>query len=138
MSLGDHFRELRNRLLVASLAVAALSVVGWVFYDSIIAFFIAPIEAVSRQRGDDDLVTSDDGAPGRVEVAQDRPVVARVVLQLLGAEDGDPVQLHEQHQEAQQQADAELGDLVAHAPALAVRCAATLLSEMRSSRASST
>lgn len=57
MSLGDHFRELRNRVLVASLAVAALSVVGWVFYDQIIAFFVAPIEAVSAERGDDELVT---------------------------------------------------------------------------------
>lgn len=56
MSLGEHFRELRNRLLVSVLAVVALAVVGWYWYEEIIAFVMAPIQAVADQRGDD-LVT---------------------------------------------------------------------------------
>ena len=56
MSLGEHFRELRNRLLVSVLAVVALAVVGWYWYEEIIAFVMAPIQAVGEQRGDD-LVT---------------------------------------------------------------------------------
>lgn len=57
MSLGEHFRELRNRLLVSCLAVAALAVVGWHWYEEIIAVVIAPIEAVAAERGEGDVVT---------------------------------------------------------------------------------
>jgi sec-independent protein translocase protein TatC len=56
MSLGEHFRELRNRLLIASLAIAALAVVGWYWYDQIFAFVNAPILAVARERGDDEVM----------------------------------------------------------------------------------
>ncbi len=56
MTLGAHFRELRNRLLVSVVAIAALAVVGWYWYDEIITFVMAPIQAVGEERGDD-LVT---------------------------------------------------------------------------------
>lgn len=56
MALGEHFRELRNRLLISSLAIAALAVVGWYWYDEIFAFFNAPIVEVARQRGDDEVM----------------------------------------------------------------------------------
>jgi sec-independent protein translocase protein TatC len=56
MSLGEHFRELRNRLLISVVAIAALSVVGWYWYDQIIAFVMQPIQAVAEERGDE-LVT---------------------------------------------------------------------------------
>ena len=53
MSLGDHFRELRNRLTVRVLAIGVLSVVGWYWYDEIIAVVTAPIDAVAAERGDE-------------------------------------------------------------------------------------
>lgn len=56
MSLGEHFRELRNRLTIAAVAVVALSVVGWYWYHEIFAFFNAPIVAVAEQRGDDEVM----------------------------------------------------------------------------------
>lgn len=57
MSLGEHFRELRNRLLISVLAITALSVVGWYYYPEIIAFVMEPIRRVAQERGGDDLVT---------------------------------------------------------------------------------
>jgi len=57
MSLGEHFRELRNRLLISVVAIAALAVAGWYWYEEIIAFVMAPIQAVAAERGGDDLVT---------------------------------------------------------------------------------
>ena len=36
MSLADHFRELRNRVIMAGLAILAGAVVGWIYYDPII------------------------------------------------------------------------------------------------------
>lgn len=56
MSLADHFRELRNRLLVSVLAVLAASIVGWVFYDELYSFIMQPMEDYSRSRPGDSLV----------------------------------------------------------------------------------
>jgi sec-independent protein translocase protein TatC len=53
MSLGEHFRELRNRLLVSCIAIAALSAVGWYFYQDIVDVIAAPVHAVARERGDE-------------------------------------------------------------------------------------
>lgn len=55
MSLGEHFRELRNRLTISLLAVAALAVVGWYLFDEIFEFVNAPIMDVARERGDEEV-----------------------------------------------------------------------------------
>jgi len=52
MTLAEHFRELRNRLLVSALAVAAASVVGWMYYEPLFDYIMAPLEAVAAERGD--------------------------------------------------------------------------------------
>lgn len=56
MSLGEHFRELRNRLLISTVAVVALSVIGWYWYQEIIDVVAAPVQRVAEERGDE-LVT---------------------------------------------------------------------------------
>lgn len=56
MSLGEHFRELRNRLTIALLAVAVFAVVGWYYYPQIFAFVNAPIVAVAEARGQDEVM----------------------------------------------------------------------------------
>lgn len=43
MSLGDHFKELRRRLVFAGLAVFAGAVVGWVIYAQVFAIVTEPI-----------------------------------------------------------------------------------------------
>jgi sec-independent protein translocase protein TatC len=51
MSLGDHLRELRNRLIVAMIAVILGGVVGWLAYDWLLTSLSEPLLALSRQRG---------------------------------------------------------------------------------------
>lgn len=55
MSLGEHFRELRNRLLISAIAVTALAVVGWYLYEPLIDVVTAPVSEV--RASDDRLVT---------------------------------------------------------------------------------
>jgi sec-independent protein translocase protein TatC len=43
MSLVSHFDELRRRLFKSAVAIAALSVVGWIFYETIVHRLAAPI-----------------------------------------------------------------------------------------------
>lgn len=38
MSLGEHFREFRNRLLIAVLAIAVGGLIGWMLYDPVTLF----------------------------------------------------------------------------------------------------
>ncbi|MFX0539736.1 twin-arginine translocase subunit TatC [Ornithinimicrobium sp. Y1847] len=56
MSLGEHFRELRNRLIISVIAVIAAAVIGWYLYQFVIDFLTEPIERVREERGDE-LVT---------------------------------------------------------------------------------
>jgi sec-independent protein translocase protein TatC len=49
MPLVEHLRELRSRLVKASLAILAGMVVGWIYYDAIFAWLSAPFEAVVEQ-----------------------------------------------------------------------------------------
>ena len=42
MTLGEHLSELRRRLIICILAVAASGVVAWFFYDQILHFMVAP------------------------------------------------------------------------------------------------
>lgn len=49
MSLGDHFRELRRRLVIAGLAVVAGGVVGWMIYPRVFALLTEPITEFQRE-----------------------------------------------------------------------------------------
>lgn len=51
MSLADHFREARNRFVIALLGVVACAVLGWIYYDPILGLILDP---VSDLRNDDD------------------------------------------------------------------------------------
>lgn len=42
MSLGDHLRELRRRVVIAAVAVLVLSVLGWIYYPEIYGRLAAP------------------------------------------------------------------------------------------------
>lgn len=44
MSVGDHLRELRDRLIVSAIAVVIGSVVGWFLFDHLFALVTYPIE----------------------------------------------------------------------------------------------
>ena len=50
MSLGDHLRELRRRVLVAAGAIAVGSVLGWVEYDWLFNRIMAPLRKVAAER----------------------------------------------------------------------------------------
>lgn len=50
MSLGDHLRELRNRVLIAALAITIAGVLGWIFYDHVINALTKPITDLANQR----------------------------------------------------------------------------------------
>lgn len=50
MSLGDHLRELRRRLVISALAIAVLSVLGWLQYDRLFDALMAPLREVAAQR----------------------------------------------------------------------------------------
>lgn len=51
MPLGDHLRELRRRLVISLLGLLAASILGWYFYDQIVAFISAPVDAVRDAEG---------------------------------------------------------------------------------------
>lgn len=42
MSLIEHLKELRNRLLLAAVAIVIGAVVGWIFYEKIFSFLTVP------------------------------------------------------------------------------------------------
>ncbi|MEI2641384.1 MAG: twin-arginine translocase subunit TatC [Candidatus Nanopelagicales bacterium] len=46
MPLADHLRELRRRLVISIIAIAAGSVVGWIYYTQIFDVIARPIEQV--------------------------------------------------------------------------------------------
>lgn len=49
MPLVEHLRELRSRLVKASLAIIAGMVIGWIYYAAVFAWLSAPFEAVVAQ-----------------------------------------------------------------------------------------
>ena len=51
MSLAEHVKEFRNRALVAFAAIVALSVVGWIQFDSIVRWLAQPMIAAAKERG---------------------------------------------------------------------------------------
>lgn len=63
MSLPDHLRELRSRLVKSALAILLCAVVGWIFYPQIFAFLAEPINQVvaeARAAGRDVTLTITD------------------------------------------------------------------------------
>ncbi|MEP7368508.1 MAG: twin-arginine translocase subunit TatC [Dermatophilaceae bacterium] len=50
MSLGDHLRELRRRVIIAAAAIAVGSVLGWVKYDWLFNQIMEPLRKVARER----------------------------------------------------------------------------------------
>lgn len=51
MALLDHFKELRNRLLLAAAAVFVGLCVGWYYYEDIADFLMQPVRDVAEARG---------------------------------------------------------------------------------------
>ncbi|HZX99274.1 MAG TPA: twin-arginine translocase subunit TatC [Dermatophilaceae bacterium] len=50
MSLGDHLRELRRRFVIAAVAIAIGSALGWVEYDRLFNAIMAPLRKVAAER----------------------------------------------------------------------------------------
>lgn len=53
MPLRDHLAELRTRLIISALAIAAGAVVGWVFFDQIFAWITGPFYDVVQEAQQD-------------------------------------------------------------------------------------
>ena len=49
MSIGDHLRELRNRLFISALGVLVMSVVGYLLYDQAFSLITRPIDAANAR-----------------------------------------------------------------------------------------
>lgn len=56
MSLGDHLRELRRRVLICALALVLGSVAGWFLFDAVYAHLTEPLLDIARQRGDEKTI----------------------------------------------------------------------------------
>ncbi|MEO6020262.1 MAG: twin-arginine translocase subunit TatC [Knoellia sp.] len=56
MSLGDHLREFRRRLLMAAATLIVCSIIGWYLFDIIYDHLTAPIESIASQRGQGSLI----------------------------------------------------------------------------------
>lgn len=62
MSLGDHFKEFRNRTLIAFIAIVIAGIFGWLKYDEIWRWMQEPINAVARERNNPDVKLNFGGA----------------------------------------------------------------------------
>src|SRR5688500_6167652 len=56
MSLGEHLRELRRRLLISALTLVSGAIGGSFLYDPVYEHVTAPLLDVARRRGDDDSI----------------------------------------------------------------------------------
>ncbi len=66
MTLVEHLEELRRRMIVALIAVAAFSIVGFVFWDRILGFLLTPLPSAASHLPHDSgqlLVATDIGEP---------------------------------------------------------------------------
>ena len=52
MSLGDHLRELRRRVLVCAVALVLASVAGWFLFYTVYDHLTEPLLEIARERGD--------------------------------------------------------------------------------------
>lgn len=65
MSLGDHFRELRARLLISVLALVVITIAAFFIYDRLLELVMGPFEQAQRMLPDDvesKIITSGVGA----------------------------------------------------------------------------
>jgi sec-independent protein translocase protein TatC len=77
MTLAEHLRELRNRLVVSIIAIIVGMILGWVFYDQIQTFLLRPynetITQLAKSQGVDAKVVINNGVAGafllRIQVA---------------------------------------------------------------------
>ncbi|WP_296193434.1 twin-arginine translocase subunit TatC [uncultured Microbacterium sp.] len=53
MSLGDHLRELRKRVVIAAIAIVVAAIIGFILTEPIIKLLLQPIAQVAQTRGDD-------------------------------------------------------------------------------------
>lgn len=53
MSLGDHLRELRNRITIAAIALVAGAVAGWIYYGPVFKHLTSPFDDYKRTSGND-------------------------------------------------------------------------------------
>ena len=58
MPLLDHLRELRSRLLRGVLAIVAATVLGFVFYEQLLAFLTEPYRGIEPQLADQGIDTN--------------------------------------------------------------------------------
>lgn len=66
MTLIEHLEELRHRLIKSLIAVAACSILGFIFWDRILQFLLIPLPAAANQLPNahaDQLVAHDIGEP---------------------------------------------------------------------------
>lgn len=52
MSLGDHLRELRNRVVIAAFAIVVGAIAGWFLYSTVYRLLTAPIDAYKAANPD--------------------------------------------------------------------------------------
>src|SRR4051794_4597401 len=50
MSLGDHLRELRNRITISAIAILIGGIVGWIYYNQVINALTKPLRELQRGR----------------------------------------------------------------------------------------
>lgn len=55
MSLADHLRELRRRVVWVVLGILVCGIVGWLTYDRLLDLLTAPLNHIRAQRGDDSI-----------------------------------------------------------------------------------
>lgn len=56
MSLGDHLRELRRRVLIAAVALLVGAVAGWLLFDPVYQHLTQPLANIAKQRGEGSLI----------------------------------------------------------------------------------
>lgn len=67
MSLGDHLRELRNRITKAGLAIVVAAIAGWFLYDTVYEILRAPI---------DNYIAANPDRSGKIELTLSGPTAA--------------------------------------------------------------
>ena len=50
MSLGDHLRELRNRITISAIAIILGGVLGWIYYNQVINALTKPLRELQVGR----------------------------------------------------------------------------------------
>ena len=56
MSLGDHLRELRRRLLISAIALVLGAIGGWYLYDPVYEHLTQPLLDIAKERGDEQSI----------------------------------------------------------------------------------